>query len=103
MTKSIYLESAKKQFEFYKLLGEKTFNQIQEEKLFENPELTLTDVAKKLKTNASIISKTINQGFQMNFNDCINNYRICANRIKKNRVFNLWYQGFPFLLLNCFL
>ena len=51
---------------------------IQEEKLFENPELTLTDVAKKLKTNASIISKTINQGFQMNFNDCINNYRIEA-------------------------
>ncbi|WP_310558222.1 helix-turn-helix domain-containing protein [Flavobacterium sp.] len=49
---------------------------IQEEKLFENPELTLTDIAKKLKTNASVISKTINQGFQMNFNDCINNYRI---------------------------
>lgn len=49
---------------------------IQEEKLFENPELTLTDIAKKLKTNASVISKTINQGFHMNFNDCINNYRI---------------------------
>ena len=58
---------------------------IQEEKLFENPELTLTDVAKKLKTNASIISKTINQGFQMNFNDCINNYRIEA---VKNRFAN---------------
>jgi AraC-like DNA-binding protein len=51
---------------------------IQDEKLFENPELTLTDVAKKLKTNAAVISKTINQGFQMNFNDCINNYRIEA-------------------------
>ena len=25
-----------------------------------------------------IISKTINQGFQMNFNDCINSYRIEA-------------------------
>ncbi len=49
---------------------------IQEEKLFENPELTITDIAKKLKTNASVISKTINQGFQMNFNDCINTYRI---------------------------
>ncbi|MBC7747694.1 MAG: AraC family transcriptional regulator, partial [Methylotenera sp.] len=49
---------------------------IHEEKLYQNPELTLTDVAKKLKTNASVISKTINQGFQMNFNDCINNYRI---------------------------
>lgn len=51
---------------------------IQEEKLFENPELTLSDVAKKLETNAAVISKTINQGFQMNFNDCINNYRIEA-------------------------
>jgi AraC-like DNA-binding protein len=51
---------------------------IQKEKLFENPELSLTDVAKKLETNASVISKTINQGFQMNFNDCINNYRIEA-------------------------
>jgi len=51
---------------------------IQEEKLYQNPELTLNDLAKKLETNASIISKTINQGFQMNFNDCINNYRIEA-------------------------
>jgi AraC-like DNA-binding protein len=51
---------------------------IQEEKLFENPELTLTDVAKKLETNAAVISKTINQGFLMNFNDCINKYRIEA-------------------------
>ncbi|WP_396192544.1 helix-turn-helix domain-containing protein [Flavobacterium sp.] len=53
-------------------------NLIQEEKLYQNPELTLTDLAKKLETNASVISKTINQGFQMNFNDCINNYRIEA-------------------------
>lgn len=51
---------------------------IQEEKLYQNPELTLADLAKKLETNASVISKTINQGFQMNFNDCINNYRIEA-------------------------
>ncbi|MEC4004196.1 helix-turn-helix transcriptional regulator [Flavobacterium sp. SUN052] len=49
---------------------------IQEESLFNNPELTLSDLAKKLNTNVSIISKTINQGFQMNFNDFINNYRI---------------------------
>ncbi len=51
---------------------------VQEEKLYQNPELTLTDLAKKLETNASVISKTINQGFQMNFNDCINNYRVEA-------------------------
>lgn len=51
---------------------------IQSEKLYQNPELTLTDLAKKLETNVSIISKTINQGFRMNFNDCINTYRIEA-------------------------
>ena len=54
---------------------------IQAEKLYQNPELTLTDLAKKLETNASVISKTINQGFQMNFNDYINNFRIEAVKI----------------------
>jgi len=48
------------------------------EKLYQNPELTLTDIAKKLNTNAAVISKAINQGFKMNFNDLINNYRVEA-------------------------
>ncbi len=56
-------------------------NLIQTEKLYQNPELTLTDLAKKLETNVSVISKTINQGFRMNFNDCINNYRIEAIKV----------------------
>ena len=51
---------------------------IKKERLYRNSELTLTELAKKLETNASVISKTINQGFQMNFNDCINNYRVEA-------------------------
>jgi AraC-like DNA-binding protein len=51
---------------------------IQERELFKNSELTLTDLAKQLETNVALVSKTINQGFQMNFNDCINNYRIEA-------------------------
>jgi len=55
---------------------------IQEEKLFQNPELNITDVAKKLQTNVAVISKAINQGFQMNFNDFINNYRIEAVKVK---------------------
>jgi AraC-like DNA-binding protein len=49
-----------------------------DQKLFQNPELTLTDLAKKLETNAAVISKTINQGFGLNFNDFINNYRVEA-------------------------
>lgn len=48
------------------------------QKLYQNPELTLTDVAKKLDTNAAVISKTINQGFGLNFNDFVNKYRIEA-------------------------
>ncbi len=51
---------------------------IQQEGLYKNPELTLTQVAKELETNAAVVSKAINQGFQMNFNDFINNYRIEA-------------------------
>ena len=51
---------------------------IQSEKLYQNPELSLTEISKKLESNSSIISKAINQGFGMNFNDYINNYRIEA-------------------------
>jgi AraC-like DNA-binding protein len=51
---------------------------IQAEKLYQNPELSLTEIAKKLESNSAIISRAINQGFAMNFNDFINNYRIEA-------------------------
>ena len=46
--------------------------------IYKNPEITLPDLAKKLKTNIAVVSKTINQGFGLNFNDFINNYRIEA-------------------------
>ncbi len=55
---------------------------LQNERLYEDPELSLTQMAKQLKTNVSIISKVINQGFQQNFNDFINNYRIEAVKEK---------------------
>lgn len=55
---------------------------LQKQKLHENPELTLTQLAKQLNTNASIISKVINQGFGLNFNDFINKYRIEAVKEK---------------------
>ena len=51
---------------------------IQSEKLYQNPELSLTEIAKKLESNSSVISKAVNQGFAMNFNDFINNYRVEA-------------------------
>ena len=54
----------------------KICNVFEVEMLFKNPELTLTDLAKNLDTNVAIISRTINQGFHLNFNDFINQYRI---------------------------
>jgi AraC-like DNA-binding protein len=55
---------------------------LHKEKVYEDPELSLTQVAKQLKTNASVVSKVINQGFQLNFNDFINNFRIEAVKEK---------------------
>jgi AraC-like DNA-binding protein len=52
------------------------------ERAFEDPELSLTQVAKSLKTNPSLISKVINKGFQQNFNDFINYFRIEAVKLK---------------------
>lgn len=72
---SVYDEQISPEIEMWKSKIELL---IQQDKLYQNPELSLTDLAKELKTNASVISKTINQGFQMNFNDFINNYRIEA-------------------------
>jgi AraC-like DNA-binding protein len=60
----------------------KILSLLQNEKIYEDPELSLTQMAKQLKTNPSILSKTINQGFQLNFNDFINNYRIEAVKEK---------------------
>ncbi|MEM1220668.1 MAG: helix-turn-helix domain-containing protein, partial [Bacteroidota bacterium] len=48
------------------------------EKLHQNPSLTLTDLATLLNTNRSIVSKAINQEFQMNFNDFVNEKRAAA-------------------------
>ena len=53
-------------------------NLIVSESLFKNSELTLVEIAKKLKTNIAIISKTVNQEFGVNFNDFVNNYRVEA-------------------------
>ena len=55
------------------------------EHVYKNPNLTLTDLAGLLETNRNIISKTINQEFQMNFNDFVNHKRTEAiiARLKK--------------------
>jgi YesN/AraC family two-component response regulator len=47
-------------------------------------ELTLTDLAKQLNTNTSVLSKVINDGTGRNFNDFINSYRVqeVINKLK---------------------
>lgn len=55
---------------------QKVLEAIVTEKIYQNPELTLTDLSKNLATNPSLLSKIINQGFEMNFNDLINYYRV---------------------------
>lgn len=55
---------------------------LEEGKAYEDPELSLTQLAKALKTNSSVLSKVINQGFQLNFNDFINDYRVNALKQK---------------------
>ncbi|GAA4966846.1 helix-turn-helix domain-containing protein [Algibacter aquimarinus] len=52
------------------------------EKIYENPKIILSDVAQLLDTNTRTISSVINLGFQMNFNDFINYYRIEAVKEK---------------------
>lgn len=51
---------------------------MEDELLFERSDLTLTDVALKLETNAVILSKVVNQQFNLNFNDYVNQFRVNA-------------------------
>jgi AraC-like DNA-binding protein len=57
---------------------EKILLLVVDQKQFEKPELSLSDLAKLLGTHVSVLSKVINKGFGMNFNDFINYYRVQA-------------------------
>ncbi len=57
---------------------------MKEKRLFENPKLTLSDVARELGTNAKTISTAVNAGFGMNFNDFVNHHRIDAVKERLN-------------------
>ena len=46
------------------------------------PELTLAELAQRLRTNPGLLSKTINQGCGQNFNDFVNGYRVAEARRK---------------------
>ncbi|WP_421796164.1 helix-turn-helix domain-containing protein [Haliscomenobacter sp.] len=57
---------------------------MQGEKLYLNPELTLSDLSEKLQTHNSWVSYVINTGFQKNFNDFVNAYRVVEFQKKVN-------------------
>jgi AraC-like DNA-binding protein len=48
----------------------------EEQKIYLEPELSLSDLAQKLKTNTSVLSGAINHIFGKNFNDFVNEYRV---------------------------
>jgi AraC-like DNA-binding protein len=48
------------------------------DRMYENPELVISDLSNKLRTHSKKISQVINQGFKMNFNDFVNHHRIRA-------------------------
>ncbi len=60
----------------YVLWEEKLRSIMDSEKPYLDPELSLSELAKRLKTNTSILSAVINQCFGKNFNDFVNEYRI---------------------------
>lgn len=63
-------------------LKNKLRNLMQNEKLYLEPSLTLTDLSKSLGVNSSILSYVINNGFGKNFNDFINEFRIAEVKEK---------------------
>lgn len=62
-------------------LKNKLENLMTEEKLYREPNLTLTDLSRKLGVNSAVLSFAINTGFGKNFNDFVNEFRI--NEVKE--------------------
>lgn len=78
--KEIIIEPAnEKEIEIWK---SKILELINNEKIHQNPKLTLVNLSEKLETNSKNISNVINTGFELNFNDFINKYRIEAVKEK---------------------
>ncbi|QHI34920.1 HTH-type transcriptional activator RhaR [Kordia antarctica] len=49
---------------------------MEEEKPYLNPDLNLSELAKQANVTRGQLSEIINNGFQMNFNDFVNSYRV---------------------------
>lgn len=60
---------------------------MENDKVYLNPELNLSDLAEQANMSRAKVSEVINSGFNKNFNDFVNMYRINAfkNMIKENK------------------
>jgi AraC-like DNA-binding protein len=61
---------------------EKLLRLMADEQPWLEPELTLTELAHRLRTHPALLSKVINAGFGQNFNDFVNTYRVAEARRK---------------------
>ncbi|MEL6810296.1 MAG: AraC family transcriptional regulator, partial [Bacteroidota bacterium] len=60
------------------LWKEKLSELMLENRLYENPKLTLNEVSERMGIHPKLTSGIVNQGFDMNFNDFVNHYRVKA-------------------------
>ena len=77
--KSVEIETQRKTLlaerELEKLKA-KLQNLMQNDKIYREPNLTLTDLSRNIGVNSAVLSYAINNGFGKNFNDFINEFRI---------------------------
>ena len=65
-------------------LKAKLQNLMRNDKIYLEPNLTLNDLAKSIGVNSAVLSFAINKGFDKNFNDFVNEYRIGEVKKKLN-------------------
>lgn len=63
-------------------LKTKLQNLMEKDKLYREPNLTLTDLARQTGVNSAVLSYAVNNGFGKNFNDFVNEFRIAEVREK---------------------
>ena len=77
-------ESQIKDIEVWK---KRIVSEIEREHLYKNPKLTLSDLANRLDTTPKLVSQIVNTGFNLNFNDFVNRFRVEAvkNQLQKGK------------------
>ena len=70
----------------------KLISLMNQEKLYLNPSITLTEIAQKLDIAPCYVSQVINESFQQNFRDFVNKYRIEESKrllTQQNQLLNI--------------